>query len=398
MVPRVNTSATKLLRSLFRVVWAAVVFVAVCLMWLVLFLVFAPFLVIAEVVRLAKGSQQRGQAPLPDLFIPPDSLKSADKTPEQTKGEEQSKRDEQSKRKEQVRKGGLPPLTDSTIPLIFDRRTDVSKLYGCNTRNVRYRWTLFENRLEHLQREFEAPVALDFGAGSLRDSYELAQRGFNVVSFDLNDRVLSRYYESYDWSKTARATTLMSGSLEDLTNQNPRNSVHLIIAFDVIEHLNDPASYVQAFNKVLSDRGFLFTIVPNRRSLFERYFKRSLASQIKRGVVLEPGVPHIQFKSPEEWDQFFEANGFRIVDRDMTIGHFVNDWWNGLLAVPLRTFVYPVLEVLAYRGKFDLNPGKIEQTLCPPWLMERVNVLDQLLKSWSKCCFGWNLIVAQKRS
>ena len=81
----------------------------------------------------------------------------------------------------------------------------------------------------------------------------------------------------------------------------------------------------------------------------------------------------------------------------MAIGHFVNDWWNGLLAVPLRAYVYPELEVIAYRGNFRWNIGRIEAKLSPPWLMERVNVLDQWLKRWSKCCFGWNLIVAQKR-
>src|SRR5688500_19618592 len=44
----------KLLRSLFRVVWAALVFGAVCLAWLILFLVFAPFLLIGEIIRLLK--------------------------------------------------------------------------------------------------------------------------------------------------------------------------------------------------------------------------------------------------------------------------------------------------------------------------------------------------------
>ncbi|HEU4511176.1 MAG TPA: class I SAM-dependent methyltransferase [Pyrinomonadaceae bacterium] len=340
-----------MLRSLFRVVVAAVVLAAVCIAWLILFLLFAPFLLIASLIRGSDPRHPREQKPI------------ASNTP-------------------------------STIPLIFDRRTDVSKLYGCNTRNVRYRWSLFETRLEHLQREFKTPKALDFGAGSLRDTYELASRGFKVTAFDLNDTVLQRYYESYDWTTAGNRATIMSGSLADLTRSDP---VQLIIAFDVIEHLEDPASYVKTFNKILSDDGYLLTIVPNRRSLFERYFKRTLAQQKKRGAVLEPGVPHVQFKTPEEWDQFFEANGFRIVDRDMTIGHFVNDWWNGLLAVPLRSYVYPVLEVIAYRGKFNWNVGRIEAMLCPPWLMERVNVLDQWLKSWSKCCFGWNLIVAQPK-
>lgn len=343
---------TKLLRSTFRVVWAAMVLAAVCLAWLVLFLIFAPILL---VLRLVKPSvSQHNDIPITVKTSP------------------------------------------TAEPLIFDRRNDVSKLYGCNTRNVRYRWSLFETYLTQLQREHKNPTALDFGAGSLRDSYELAGRGFHVTSFDLNRQTLQRYFDSYDWTTTP-PPTLMAGSLDDLVNNNKPGSLQLVIAFDVIEHLDDPASYIRAISKLLSDKGYLFTIVPNRRAFFERYFKRSVAQQKKRGAVLEPGVPHVQFRSPEEWDQFFEANGFRIVARDMTIGHFVNDWWNGLLSIPLRTFVYPVLELIAYRGKFELNPGKIESTLCAPWLMERVNVLDQLLKNPMRGRFGWNLIVAQRK-
>ena len=341
----------KLLRSTLRVVWAAVVLGAVCLAWVVLFLIFAPFLLIAQIIRPSGTADEKIRAPI--------------------------------------------KTSEGAEPLIFDRRHDVSKLYGCNTRNVRYRWSLFENHLAQLQQQFNQPTALDFGAGSLRDSYELATRGFKVTSFDLNDRTLRRYFDSYDWSTTAKPT-LMAGSIDDLIKNNEPESLHLAIAFDVIEHLEDPASYVQAINRLLAKDGYLFTIVPNKRSLFERYFKRSLAQQRKRGAVLEPGVPHIQFKSPEEWDQFFQANGFRIVARDMTIGHFVNDWWNGLLSIPLRTFVYPVLQVLAYRGKFELDAGRIESTLCAPWLMERVHVLDELLKNPLRGRFGWNLIVAQK--
>ena len=344
----------KLLRSTFRVIWAAVVLVAVCLAWLVLFLVFAPFLLASELVR---------------LFKPPAVQDDARPAPFKT--------------------------SEGAEALLFDRRHDVSKLYGCNTRNVRYRWSLFEDHLSQLKKQFNDPRALDFGAGSLRDSYELATRGFKVTSFDLNDRILRRYFDSYNWS-TIERPTLMAGSLDDLINNNEPGSLQLAIAFDVIEHLEDPAGYVKAINTILSKDGYLFTIVPNKRSFFERYFKRSLAQQIKRGAVLEPGVPHIQFKSPEEWDQFFQANGFRIVSRDMTIGHFVNDWWNGLLAIPLRTYVYPVLQVIAFRGKFEMDAGRIESTLCAPWLMERVNVLDQLLKNSLRGRFGWNLIVGQK--
>lgn len=347
--------AMKLLRSAWRVVLAAVVLVAVCLAWLFLLIVFAPFLLIGEIIRLVKPTGAKDQ----DVHI-------------------------------QIK------TSEGAEPLVFDRRHDVSKLYGCNTRNVRYRWSLFEDRLAQLQRHGSAPAALDFGAGSLRDSYELASRGFRVTSFDLSDRILRRYFDSYDWSTTA-TPTLLAGSLDDLVNRNAPGSLQLVIAFDVIEHLEDPGSYVRALNTLLDKDGYLFTIVPNKRSLFERYFKHSLAQTLKRGAVLEPGVPHIQFKSPEEWDQFFQANGFHIVARDMTIGHFVNDWWNGLLAIPLRMFVYPVLEVVAFRMGRNLDAGRVERTFCPAWLMERVSLLDLALKRWSGPRFGWNLIVGQKQ-
>ena len=347
------------LRSLGRVVVALVVLVGVCLVWLALFVLFAPWLLLAEILRLL--------------------------------------------RRQPLVSGEAAAVTRnhngaSDVPLIFDRRNDVSKLYGCNTRNVRYRWTLFEEKLGQLQHAFARPKALDFGAGSLRDSYELAKRGFEVMAFDLNDRVLRSYYESYDWTAAADKPKLMTGSLEDLKDGIEPDSLQLILAFDVIEHLEDPASYVREFSEVLAKDGLLFTIVPNKRSVFERHFRRTVEERRKRGVALEPGVPHLQFKSPEEWDRFFQTNGFEIVDRDMTIGHFVNDWWNGVLAVPLRSFVFPVLDVLAYYGKFEINSGKIEQTLCPRWLMERVSLLDTLLKKRLSHRFGWNLIVARKQA
>ncbi len=356
-------SPTKMLRSSLRVVFAATVLVALFLLWVPLFLIFVPLILIAEIVLALRGS----------------TLKS-------NEAEQNSPLRNTSE------------TSDSNEPLIFDRRTDISKLHGCNTRNVSYRWQLFSDRLELLRRESNNPKALDFGAGSLRDSYELARQGFEVVSFDLNRSILKRYFEAYDWAPVAHKPTLQAGSLQDLIDSHKPGSLQLIVAFDVIEHLEDPASYVSAFSKLLTERGFLFTIVPNKRSLFERYFKHSLKEQKKRGHKTEPGVPHIQFKSPEEWDAFFQANGFRIADRDMAIGHFVNDWWNGLFSIPLRAFVYPVMAVVALRTGREIDAGRLERIMCPAWLMERINSVDILFARFLYPRFGWNLIVAQRQN
>lgn len=59
----------------------------------------------------------------------------------------------------------------------FDRTSDVSKLEGCNTRGIEYRWSIFERELATVPA---GACALDFGAGSLRESFDLALRGFDV--------------------------------------------------------------------------------------------------------------------------------------------------------------------------------------------------------------------------
>jgi len=365
---RISRSPIKLAGFLLRLGWAFLVLAAVCLAWLALFFLFAPFIVLAKVLGLRNRIAPKVEtAPA----VTDNGCFRTDDVP-------------------------ITSTRPSDVPLIFDRRHDVSKLFGCNTRGVRYRWTLFADRLETLRGELSKPVALDFGAGSLRDSYELIKQGFSVISFDLHETVMRRYFDSYNWSKLRSTPKLVAGNLSDLQEQE--RPIHLVIAFDVIEHLPDPSSYVRALNQLLCEGGLLFTIVPNRRSLFERYFKRSLRKAREKGIPLEPGVPHMQFKSPSEWDAFFQANGFSILEHDMTIGHFVNDWWNGLLCLPLRAFVAPVLQIVSLRSGFNFDPGRWEQRFCPEWLMEEVNLADVLLKKRLSSSFGWNLIVARKQS
>src|SRR6185369_9154942 len=95
---------------------------------------------------------------------------------------------------------------------------DVSKLFGCNTRNVQYRWDVFASRLNAIKNTFETPRALDFGAGSLRDSYELARLGFCVTAVDLDPGVMERYARSYDWSAVRCPPTIFTEPVQTLNS------------------------------------------------------------------------------------------------------------------------------------------------------------------------------------
>jgi SAM-dependent methyltransferase len=333
-----------------RLVWALLVLLAVCVAWLVLFVVFLPFLIIAALVG---RSSEHAEA--------------------LTAGSQ------------------FEPETDPSKPLIFDRRHDVSKLFGCNTRNVQYRWDVFSSRLEEIRKRFDSPRALDFGAGSLRDSYELARLGFCVTAVDLDPSVTERYFRSYDWSAVRCPPSIFTEPVDTLNSD-----FHLAIAFDVIEHLEDPSSYCRRIHSLLNEGGLFFSIVPNRRSIFERYFKHSITKQRAKGIPFVPGVPHLQFKLPEEWEKLFADCGFKIVQHDMAIGFFVNDCWTGLLGLPLRVYVTPMLAHVAHILGMNFNQVAFEERFSPPWLMRRVDALDQLCKKQFASRFGWNLIVATK--
>ncbi|HSE30661.1 MAG TPA: class I SAM-dependent methyltransferase [Pyrinomonadaceae bacterium] len=338
------------------------VLTAVCILWLLLFLVFTPLVLLSSLLVRKKT----------------------------TAADESGSSNQSSGTAANGNEGDAHNF-------IFDRRRDISKLFGCNTRNVKYRWDIFASKLDHVRRIYDSPVALDFGAGSLRDSFELARLGFCVTAVDLDRSLLESYYKSYDWSSVGCPPKLFTGSFPELRTE-ARSSFHLAVAFDVIEHLESPDDYCRNINSLLHDRGLLFTIVPNRRSIFERYFKHSLKRQRALGISLAPGVPHLQFKSPEEWRLFFEQCGFRILDHEMAIGFFVNDCWNGLLGLPLRVYVEPVFERLALALGKKFNAVAFEEAFSPHWLMKRVDLVDELFRKWFTGRFGWNLIVAEKQS
>ena len=353
-------------------VWGAFILLIVCGLWLALFLFFLPFIVLGEVLGLRKRFRDEVSAEEQEV-----SLAAA-------AGSEETAR-------------LLTVESRSTDCFIFDRRKDISKLFGCNTRNVQYRWSLFARRLANLKSEFTEPRAIDFGAGSLRDSYELSKLGFSVVSVDLDDNLLQRYSKFYDWGERDGAPLLFARPLDDLLREAGADSFHLAIAFDVIEHLEDPAAYVTKIGSLLKPQGLFFTIVPNRRAVFERYFKYSIARQRRKGIPWIPGVPHLQFKTPAEWKKFFEDNRYKILEHKMAIGPLVNDLWHGLLGLPLTVFVHPVLETAGHKFRFRYSSAFIE-AFYPAWLMERVAVWDTVLKKWLSPWFGWNLIVLQKEA
>jgi 2-polyprenyl-3-methyl-5-hydroxy-6-metoxy-1,4-benzoquinol methylase len=268
----------------------------------------------------------------------------------------------------------------------FDRTDDVSKLEGCNTRNVEYRWDLFSNELAKI------PVGsdtLDFGAGSLRDSFELARHGYNVTSIDLDIDSLFSYQADYNWPANGTTQKIVTGrNLADCLSQIEGSQFSLIICFDVLEHLEDPVSVLRRLRPLLERDGRLFITVPNGRTLFELWFRLVLVSSRMLGKKLRPGEPHLQRNSPQRWREILNEAGFRVLAHEMQIGFFVNTA-NALVQIPL----YAIGRMCRAAG-FAFPADKIQEAVCSKRAMERLNKIDQKTRRPLSGLYGWNLFVA----
>jgi 2-polyprenyl-3-methyl-5-hydroxy-6-metoxy-1,4-benzoquinol methylase len=256
----------------------------------------------------------------------------------------------------------------------FDRTRDVPKLIGCNTRNVPYRWGIYER---HLSCVPAAGTVLDYGAGSLREAFEMAQRGFRVTAVDLDLPVLKSFAADYDWSGVRYRPELL--------DQVPTaGQFDLITAFDVIEHLQDPeAQAIAVFRSILAPTGLMFCTVPNRRTLPEIATRMAL----RAGKRVPSGEAHLQFKSPREWRMFFEKAGLDVVDHDMAIGCAVNTWfWSAQLPTN-------AVRKVARGMQLDFDPARIVNIIAPGWAMRGLDKLDRAVKPITRNLYGWNLFV-----
>jgi len=283
------------------------------------------------------------------------------------------------------------PTRSPVTAIVFDRRQDVSKLEGCNTRNVQFRWTIFERWVARLAQHRPEAIALDFGAGSMRDTYQLATIGLKVDALDLNAEQLREGYEAYQWTQVAHQPDLIAGPISCIAPN--KEKYDLVIAFDVIEHLIDLDTSLKTLRAVLKSDGLLFVTVPNRRSLIERFFRMFHRRRLSRGIIDTSGVPHVNFNTPAEWIHLFRGYGFSVLDRDMAIGFLVNDIWHALFGIPTRVFVDPVIQNCHARLGRPYGAGDFERMLYPKWWMRLVNELDEVLKPICHPLWGWNLFV-----
>jgi 2-polyprenyl-3-methyl-5-hydroxy-6-metoxy-1,4-benzoquinol methylase len=268
----------------------------------------------------------------------------------------------------------------------FDRTGDVSKLEGCNTRNVEYRWDLFKKEMANIAPGSDV---LDFGAGSLRDSFELARRGYNVTAVDLDSDLMQSYRSGYPWPDNGSTLKIVSGKdMSDCLAQIGERKFALIICFDVLEHLEDPVSILRQMRGLLTPSGRIFITVPNGRTLYELWFRLILIASRMFGKNLRPGEPHLQRNSPAKWQKILRQAGFSVLAHDMQIGFFVNTA-NALVQIPLYAFG----RLIRPMG-LSFPADEILKAVCSKNAMARLDGIDRKTRPYLNGLFGWNLFVS----
>jgi len=264
----------------------------------------------------------------------------------------------------------------------FDRTADVSKLDGCNTRGIEYRWDIFKRHLPSIPAEGKV---LDFGAGSLRESFDLTSRGFDVTSIDLDFATLSAYRARYNWPAEARHRMVADRDLFAALAGLGDTKFSLITCFDVLEHLEDPVSALRCFADRMTDDARLFVTVPNGRTLFELAWRLDLKIARATGRYIRPGEPHLQRLSPARWKSIIRDAGLSVRDHEMHIGFFANNT-AALVQVPLA-LTGRLLRKVGFNFDGVAASERVIQRTAP--LMDALDRRTRFLKD----LYGWNLFV-----
>ena len=272
------------------------------------------------------------------------------------------------------------------LVLTFDRTSDVSKLEGCNTRGIAYRWDIFQRWLRRIP---SGSSALDFGAGSLRESFDLVQRGFCVTSIDNDISVLEAYKARYQWPD-AFHEVVAAPDLESALAKLGDRKFSLILCFDVLEHLADVVPTLKELARCLDKGGLLFVTVPNGWTLFELAFRINLMLANMTGRSFRPGEPHLQMNSPATWRTLLNRGGLKILEHEMQIGFFANTA-AALIQLPLL-----LGGRLARRLGVKVDAEALAARLYGGPQAHLMELLDRRTKPLLKSLYGWNLFVLEK--
>jgi 2-polyprenyl-6-hydroxyphenyl methylase/3-demethylubiquinone-9 3-methyltransferase len=154
--------------------------------------------------------------------------------------------------------------------------------------------------------DLNTPQILDIGCGAGLLSESLAKAGYNVLGLDAAGEAIaaaSTHAAGRNLSLTYRA-----GSAEELVAEGAKFPI--ITALEVIEHVDDPAGFINTLADLLAPGGLLFISTLNRTP--RAWLTAKLGAEFF--LRLLPAGTHDwkQFITPAELDEYFRRADLRL--------------------------------------------------------------------------------------
>lgn len=127
-----------------------------------------------------------------------------------------------------------------------------------------YFWRpLFREKLEWYHKQFlkdkiiPGSHLLDVGCGSGTFAKAAAKRSYQVTGIDFDK-------ESVRAGRAMGVDNLHAATLEEFISKNPEREFDIVTFFEVMEHLDNPVSFLAKVKSLLTPGGFIAFSVPNR--------------------------------------------------------------------------------------------------------------------------------------
>lgn len=161
--------------------------------------------------------------------------------------------------------------------------------YDVESRVEGFHWWFVVRRklLRSILSSIKVPVnslTLDIGCGTGSNLRVLSSAGLNTIGLDRSAYALNLVKRKGEFP-------LLAGDLSKLPIRT--NSIGLVIAADILEHLEDDENGIREFYRVLNERGILILTVPAYKFLWgtqdevtghkRRYSKREIMDKLTRG-------------------------------------------------------------------------------------------------------------------
>lgn len=140
----------------------------------------------------------------------------------------------------------------------------------------------------------------------------------------------------------------------------PPDSFDAITAFQVFEHLPDPASNLARLHRILKPGGLILIEVPN----IDTWSVRLLGPRHRHFV-----QDHLNFFSPHTLTLLLENHGFQVLStchptRRMTVRHLVADWGGRYLPEPVTSAAQALVRRLGlWERVISMNLGDIVEVM-----------------------------------